>query len=135
MAFKLATGHFLVSFYLNSHYHLTLFTSPFLKFFLLYLDSTIFLFSLLLSELSFKCAIPKYSLWPLPSNYVYLLSNFCSLTNSRLSFKGHEVHLGSLPSFDAPAWHWTTHDYYSPLRSHILMYKFRRKPQWIRIFH
>lgn len=82
----------------------------------------------------FKCAIPKYSLWPLPSNYVYSLGNVCSLTNSCLSFKSHEVHLGRLPSFDALAWCWTTHNY-SPRRSHIIMHKFLRKPQGIIIFH
>lgn len=68
----------------------------------------------------FKCVIPKYLLWPLPSHYMYSLGNFCSLNNSCLSFKGHVVHLGSLPSFDAPARCWTTHDYYSPPRSHII---------------
>lgn len=58
----------------------------------------------------FKHAVPKYSLWPLLSITCTQLGNFCSLTNSCLSLKGHEAHFRRLPFLDVPAWYWTIHD-------------------------
>ena len=73
MAFKWINWTLFTVILLNSQHHLTqLTTSPFLKFFSLYLDNIIFfLFSLLSSDFLLNVGVPNYTSWPLPSHYAH----------------------------------------------------------------